>query len=91
LPETWRGYGGIFIGGTCSDSMSEANRRRDVVIDKVLANMMSAIVNLSAVPVGNEISISPPHKDHVDVQLKAGPWREVIKKYHVPLDGSEIY
>jgi hypothetical protein len=71
--------------------MSETDRRRDVVVDKVLANMMSAIVNLSAVPVGKEISISPPHRSHVDVQLKAGPWREVIKKYHVPLDGSEIY
>jgi len=79
------------MGGTCGEPMGGADRRRDIVIDKALANTISAIVNLSAVPVGNEISISPPHGGHVDVQLKAGPWREVIKKFHVPLDGSEIY
>jgi len=67
----------------------EANRGKGIVIDKVLANIISAIVDLiTLVPIGDEITISPPHNGHVDVQLKAGPTREVIKKVHVPLDDS---
>ena len=62
---------------------------KGIVIDKVLANMISAIVDLiTLVPIGDEITISPPHNGHVDVQLKAGPMGEVIKKAHVPLDDS---
>ena len=60
---------------------------KEIVIGKVLANMISAIVDLiDLVPIGDEITISPPHNGHIDVQLKAGPTREVIKKVHVPLD-----
>ncbi len=85
-----------YLGGTCSGSMSEADmgngevyRGKGIVIDKVLAGIISAIVDLiTLVPIGDEITVSPPHNGHVDVQLKAGPTREVIKKVHVPLDDS---
>lgn len=65
----------------------EANTGKGIVIDKVLAGILSAIASLIAlVPIGDEVTVSPPHNGHVDVQLKAGG--EVIKKAHVPLDDS---